>query len=106
MRSVLFLLLLFLIFPAHSLPAADSLQGVVVSIDPESGRLAMRTGKKGVTITVSMADGLIPGFVKPGSRVTVWGQYVPARRVFKAKRIAPAGKIDPTGVRSRLIWGN
>jgi hypothetical protein len=105
MRSVFILLVTILLISVGEVPAADSLQGTVVSIAPKSGQLILRSGS-GQSVRVTMVDGLLPGFVKPGSSVTIWGRYVSAGGFFKARGIAPAGMVDPTGVRSRLKWKN
>lgn len=93
--------------------AASVVQATVVSMDRDNGRIvALESGTMRV-ITVSVSPAQIPGSVRVGTPVTLWGDFAdPGAGLFRATRIGAnvtgggsGWQNDPTGVRSRLFRG-
>lgn len=107
MRRSLALFIIFACFAAVPSTASDFLEGTVASIDRNGGRLVLLQADTQKRVNVAVLPGLLPGFVKIGTRITAWGDYIQRDPdVFQARKItrqrSRGPEKDPTGVRSRL----
>lgn len=104
MRYALILAVLIAMWPA-SAPAAQLLEGVVVSVSPSTARFVLLTGETMRPVTVQVPGGRLPPPVVEGRRLRVRGRFTEAG-TFRADGVSPAPQAepdrDPTGVRSRL----
>lgn len=120
MRPALVLLIFIIgLIPIWLIPSPawgmDVLIGTVVSVDPESGdavvRLFGEDDEEGREIHVAGTQKPMPGFIRPGTVVRMWGNYPqgPASSRFDARHITRGSERmpgrDPTGVRGRIRQG-
>ena len=107
MRYKLLVASLAVIFTCTPAAADGSISGVVVAMEPASGKLILRQDGTGRLVTVNLEKGRLDGAIAPGSQVTAGGRFRPgSTEVFDARKIKPGRSkqfgIDPTGVRKRL----
>jgi len=94
--------------------AGAVLNGTVAAVHPARDRFDVHLPAMRKTVHVLMVPNRLPSAVGTGTRITVFGRFLPGRAdVFRAERIVPVppplpvpgpGR-DPTGVRSRIFRG-
>ncbi len=113
MRSLSFCItVMFMFFAAGYAQAGETLlRGTVISLDRDSGRIIMCTGKMSAStadcnathrVVISVEDRWIPGGVRPGRMARAWGSFGKKRTTFYAKAVRPGCGRDMTGIRGRL----
>ena len=102
-RSSKIFLLLCIIF-APVLAWAEMITGTVVAIDREQNSFVLHLDNKH-TVQIKKLHSPLPGRMKPGRQIRIWGSYNPAGTIFEATDIRGAGNNrhhDQTGVRARF----
>lgn len=109
MRGCILLLIILTLLPGTLQPAMamDVLLGRIVSIDRQEGTMVLRPSGKEEPVTVNFIPDNLPGFVREGILVRVWGDFDPQKtEIFQATTIRNSGTgHDPTGVRERIGRG-
>ncbi len=102
-RSSKIFLMLCIIF-APVLAWAEMITGTVVAIDREQNSFVLRLDGEH-TVQIKKLHSPLPGRMKPGRQIRIWGSYNPAGTIFEATDIRGAGSNrhhDQTGVRARI----
>ncbi|MDY6854775.1 MAG: hypothetical protein SWO11_08720 [Thermodesulfobacteriota bacterium] len=124
MRTLVSILILLLFVLITKIEAIDALLGKVLSIDHKGGKMVVNIEDKTIShevsslkdntdamkgTTVYFTPGTLPKYVKEGSIIRLWGDYIgDGSENFRAQYIYHAYDnlgYDPTGVRSRLRKG-
>lgn len=100
--SNIFFLLCIISVPAHAW--AEMITGTVGGIDrDQKSFILLMDGER--TLRVKRMHHPLPGRMKPGKQIRIWGRYDPATNVFRATDIRGVGgrhHRDQTGVRDRI----
>lgn len=108
-RGILILIVISFLWPL-SIAAKEVLVGTVVSVDRENGDVVIRpigSPAEEKDITMKIPSGGLPGYVKPGATLRIWGTAPGPTHGFIPQRFTAGDPrrpmADPTGVRQRLM---
>lgn len=108
-RDILILIIISFLWPL-SIAAKEVLVGTVVSVDSKKGEVIIRpigSQAEEEDISIKIPARGLPGFVKPGVTLRIWGTAPGPTHGFIPQRFTAADPrrptADPTGVRQRLM---